>query len=233
MRSRRRRESPRSTSSGKPGFVERLRVPYAASGVLSDAIRVHSGPRGRNFDGQVFGRVARGREGLRLANCGGRIWGIWHSVQIVARPSTGVSARNAGRRCPRARNPRRVRRRLPILLSPPRRGMTDNVASALCYALGFITGILFLVLAPYNQNRMVRFHAFQSIFSKRRDDRLFVRVEHSPRDIPFSRRHLRPLSRAADLARIFHPVALSDVRRLSESKKVVLPIIGPLAEQQA
>ena len=43
-------------------------------------------------------------------------------------------------------------------------GMTDNVASALCYALGLITGILFLVLAPYNQNRLIRFHAFQSIF---------------------------------------------------------------------
>jgi uncharacterized membrane protein len=43
-------------------------------------------------------------------------------------------------------------------------GMTENVASALCYALGLITGILFLVLAPYNQNRVVRFHAFQSIF---------------------------------------------------------------------
>jgi uncharacterized membrane protein len=43
-------------------------------------------------------------------------------------------------------------------------GMTDNVASALCYALGIITGILFLVLAPYNQNKLIRFHAFQSIF---------------------------------------------------------------------
>ncbi len=43
-------------------------------------------------------------------------------------------------------------------------GLQDNVASALCYVLGLITGILFLVLAPYNQNRTVRFHAFQSIF---------------------------------------------------------------------
>ena len=42
--------------------------------------------------------------------------------------------------------------------------MPDTTASALCYALGFITGILFLILAPYNQNRTVRFHAFQSIF---------------------------------------------------------------------
>ena len=42
--------------------------------------------------------------------------------------------------------------------------MTDNVASTLCYVLGFITGIIFLLLEPYNRNRMVRFHAFQSIF---------------------------------------------------------------------
>ena len=43
-------------------------------------------------------------------------------------------------------------------------GMADNVASALCYALGLVTGILFLVLTPYNQNKAIRFHAFQSIF---------------------------------------------------------------------
>lgn len=42
--------------------------------------------------------------------------------------------------------------------------MADNVASALCYVLWLISGILFLVIAPYNQNRVVRFHAFQSIF---------------------------------------------------------------------
>ncbi|HLW75592.1 MAG TPA: hypothetical protein VKS01_01385 [Bryobacteraceae bacterium] len=43
-------------------------------------------------------------------------------------------------------------------------GMTENVASALCYLLGILTGILFLVLEPYNKNRTIRFHAFQSIF---------------------------------------------------------------------
>jgi uncharacterized membrane protein len=43
-------------------------------------------------------------------------------------------------------------------------GLTDNVAGALCYLAGFVTGVLFLVLAPYNQNRAIRFHAFQSIF---------------------------------------------------------------------
>lgn len=44
-------------------------------------------------------------------------------------------------------------------------GMSENVAGALCYLVGFITGIIFLVLAPYSQNRFVRFHAFQSIFA--------------------------------------------------------------------
>src|SRR4051794_28351354 len=44
-------------------------------------------------------------------------------------------------------------------------GLSDNVAGALCYLCGFITGIIFLVLAPYNRNRLVRFHAFQSIFA--------------------------------------------------------------------
>lgn len=44
-------------------------------------------------------------------------------------------------------------------------GMGENVAGALCYLAGFITGIIFLVIAPYNQNKFVRFHAFQAIFT--------------------------------------------------------------------
>ena len=43
-------------------------------------------------------------------------------------------------------------------------GIEENVAAALCYLVGVLTGVLFLVLEPYNRNRVVRFHAFQSIF---------------------------------------------------------------------
>jgi uncharacterized membrane protein len=43
-------------------------------------------------------------------------------------------------------------------------GLSENTASALCYVLGFITGVIFLLVAPYNTNRTVRFHAWQSIF---------------------------------------------------------------------
>src|SRR5579862_7780420 len=53
---------------------------------------------------------------------------------------------------------------LPPPAIAPSVGMTNNMAGALCYLFGFITGILFLVLAPYNQDRTIRFHAFQSIF---------------------------------------------------------------------
>jgi uncharacterized membrane protein len=42
--------------------------------------------------------------------------------------------------------------------------MSNNVAGLLCYILGIITGIIFLVIEPYKNNRFVRFHAFQSIF---------------------------------------------------------------------
>jgi uncharacterized membrane protein len=42
--------------------------------------------------------------------------------------------------------------------------MDTNLAGALTYLAGFITGIVFLLLDPYKSNSFVRFHAFQSIF---------------------------------------------------------------------
>ena len=46
----------------------------------------------------------------------------------------------------------------------PAAGLTPNVAGALAYLAGAITGILFLVIDPFKADRFVRFHAFQSIF---------------------------------------------------------------------
>jgi uncharacterized membrane protein len=43
-------------------------------------------------------------------------------------------------------------------------GMSPNVAGLLSYILWPITSILFLVLEPYNKDKFVRFHAFQSLF---------------------------------------------------------------------
>jgi len=43
-------------------------------------------------------------------------------------------------------------------------GMTNNVAGCLCYLVGWITGLIFLLIEPYKNDKFVRFHAFQSIF---------------------------------------------------------------------
>jgi len=40
-------------------------------------------------------------------------------------------------------------------------GLDENIEGALCYLLGWITGIIFYVLEP--KNKFVRFHAMQSI----------------------------------------------------------------------
>ena len=40
-------------------------------------------------------------------------------------------------------------------------GLDENVAGLLCYVLGWISGIVFLIIEP--TNKFVRFHAFQSI----------------------------------------------------------------------
>ena len=43
-------------------------------------------------------------------------------------------------------------------------GVQPNIAGLLCYVVGFVSGIFFLVLDPYKRDPFVRFHAFQSIF---------------------------------------------------------------------
>ncbi|SPE26758.1 conserved membrane hypothetical protein [Candidatus Sulfopaludibacter sp. SbA3] len=111
--------------------------------------------------------------------------------------------------------------------------MADNVASTLCYALGFITGIIFLVLEPYNKNKAVRFHAFQSIFLS--VVAIGVRIVLSI-----------VMTALWSLSGVFFSFALGSLVSLAffilwlymlistyQGKTVVLPIIGPFAQQQA
>jgi uncharacterized membrane protein len=51
----------------------------------------------------------------------------------------------------------------PAASQAPASSLDDHIVSALCYLLWPLTGVLFLVLEPYNRNRAIRFHAFQSI----------------------------------------------------------------------
>ena len=40
-------------------------------------------------------------------------------------------------------------------------GLTENVAGLLCYVLGWVTGVIFLLIE--SENKFVRYHAMQSI----------------------------------------------------------------------
>ncbi len=111
--------------------------------------------------------------------------------------------------------------------------MADNVAGMLCYALGFITGIIFLVLEPYNKNKLIRFHAFQSIFMS--VAAIAVRIVLG---IVFTA--------LWSVSGLFLGLAIFSLFSLAcfilwlymlistyQGKTVVLPVIGPLAQQQA
>lgn len=43
-------------------------------------------------------------------------------------------------------------------------GLTDNLVAVLCYLLFMAGPLVFLLVPPYNQKRAIRFHAFQAIF---------------------------------------------------------------------
>ena len=109
---------------------------------------------------------------------------------------------------------------------PAAAGLTDNVAGALCYALLLITGVLFLVMAPYNQNRAVRFHALQSILLH-----VAMILVWYGGVIVLNVIHLGLLLFPLFLA----CVALWLYMMIStyQGKTVVLPVIGPFAQQQA
>jgi uncharacterized membrane protein len=111
-------------------------------------------------------------------------------------------------------------------------GLTENVASALCYLFGLITGIIFLILAPYNRNKTIRFHAFQSIFAHIAVIVVWILflivigmiglVTHGLGFILF------PLFSLAVVA-----LWLYLMYQAYNNRKVKLPVVGDLAEKQA
>lgn len=107
-------------------------------------------------------------------------------------------------------------------------GLTDNVASALCYAVGLITGILFLVLAPYNQNPKIRFHAFQSIFMHAAAIGIWVIFLILSAVSGGLLIFVMPLVWLG-----FFVLWLILIIKAYQDQKLVLPLIGPLAEKQA
>jgi uncharacterized membrane protein len=108
--------------------------------------------------------------------------------------------------------------------------MADNVASTLCYVLGLVTGIIFLVLAPYNRNPTIRFHAFQSIFLHVACIVFWIAVRIVMLDI-LHMYFLFFLTSLMWLAAFLLWIVL--LLQTYQGKTIVLPVIGPLAQQQA
>jgi uncharacterized membrane protein len=109
------------------------------------------------------------------------------------------------------------------------------VASGLCYLAGLITGIIFLVIEPYSRNRNVRFHAFQSIFLN-----LSIVVVAIVLMIVSAVLAVIPVL-GAILAMVLSlglwlvcvGLWIYLLVKTFNGDRVVLPVIGPLAEKQA
>lgn len=112
-------------------------------------------------------------------------------------------------------------------------GMAENVASALCYALGLITGVVFLILDPYNKNKNIRFHAFQSIFFTvawivfRIGVGIVFAALWSVSGFFLASTVSLLISLCGFILWLYLLISAY------QGKKVVLPVIGPLAQQQA
>jgi uncharacterized membrane protein len=114
--------------------------------------------------------------------------------------------------------------------------MSTNTASALCYLVGLVTGIIFLVLDPYNKNKTVRFHAFQSIFFHVGIIVAMIGLSILGTILSFVTHGLAGL-----LTLVLWPLLMLAVFALwlylmwaaYNNKMVVLPIVGPLAQKQA
>ena len=114
-------------------------------------------------------------------------------------------------------------------------GMADNVASTVCYVGFILTGILFLVLEPYNKNRVIRFHAFQSIFLSVAWVAFWI-VLQVLFGVLFAISYrltliLAPVSMIISLAVFVLWIYL--LIKTYQGGKIVLPVIGALAEKQA
>ena len=101
-------------------------------------------------------------------------------------------------------------------------GLQQNVAGLLCYVLGWVTGIIFLILEKDNQ--FVRFHAIQSIvvFGA------FTVVDFVAQFIPFIG---RPIVVILGIAAFILWVVL--IVKAYQGTMYKLPVSGSIAEQGA
>jgi uncharacterized membrane protein len=133
------------------------------------------------------------------------------------------------RACGRSRNNRRACRgdRASASYAAPSAGISDNAAGALAYVT-FIPALIFLLIEPYNRRPFVRFHAFQCLFFCIASIAVSVALSFfafGTFGVGFG---LFLLVRLA-----FFVVWIMLLIKASQGQMWELPVIGPLARQQA
>jgi uncharacterized membrane protein len=108
---------------------------------------------------------------------------------------------------------------------PAAPAIDDNIASALCYLLLGVTGVLLLYLEPYNSNRRVRFHAFQAIFLNLAIIIFWVGFSFVGKGVALL---ISPVFLLACLV-----LWLVLIWAAWQNERLVLPVIGRMAEKQA
>jgi len=105
-------------------------------------------------------------------------------------------------------------------------GLNENIASLLCYAAGWVTGLVFILLEK--ENKTVRFHAFQSLITFAALGLVTVVL----RVIPLIGRLLASV--VSPLVAIITLVLwIILMVKAYQGQKFKLPVVGDLAEQQA
>ena len=99
--------------------------------------------------------------------------------------------------------------------------ISQNLAGMLCYI--FFAAIIFLLVAPYNRNRFIRFHAFQSLLFT-----LAWVLLHGVAAIPFFGWAIWPV---VQLAFLISWIVL--LIKAYQGVMFKLPLIGEFAEQHA
>ena len=121
----------------------------------------------------------------------------------------------------------------PMAASTP---ISSNMAALLTYIVGFITGIIFLVIEPYKRDPFVRFHAFQSIFLSAAYILVFIVWGIVSGALFFATLGVmwQILLAGWVLLRLaFFVLWLFMMYKAYNNERYMLPVIGPLAASQA
>jgi uncharacterized membrane protein len=110
--------------------------------------------------------------------------------------------------------------------------LQPNVAGLLCYALGFVSGIFFLIVDPYKQNQFVRFHALQSIFLSVAWTALYLVFDAGFAILPGALWSVSLMLNSVLSLAVFL-LWLFLMYKAYNNERFKLPVIGDVAERQA